>query len=132
MAAVIDASVVVRGLTEGGPAALHVEDVAVGRSEGSVPDFFYAEVVSALLKYVRAGQRTPDQARALLRFVTDLPLESTSCADLAEDALGIAVERRVSGYDAMYLALAEATDSVLVTADRRLAAASANAELLED
>ena len=31
----------------------------------------------------------------------------------------------------MYVALAEATDSVLVTADRRLAAASGRAELVD-
>ena len=39
--------------------------------------------------------------------------------------------RGVSGYDAMYLALAEATDAVLVTADRRLAAAATRSELLD-
>ena len=50
---------------------------------------------------------------------------------LALDALSLAVDRGVSGYDAMYLALAEATDAVLVTADRRLAAAATRSELLD-
>lgn len=96
-----------------------------------VPDLLYAEIVNALRRYVRAGQLTPQEAASLLRYVIDLPLESTPCAELASEALELAVARGVSGYDAMYLALAEATDAVLVTADRRLAAAAKRAELLD-
>ena len=109
-----------------------MEDVAAGRSTAAVPDLLYAEVVNALVRYVRAGRLTPHEAQALLAYVTALPLESTPCEDLAADALSIAVDRSVSGYDAMYLALAEATHTVLITADRRLAAAADRAELLED
>ncbi len=132
MAAVIDASVVVRGLLGGETADERTRELAHGRSSTAVPDLLYAEVVNALVQHVRAGRLSADAAGMALDYVATLPLESTPCEELAPDALAIAVDRGVSGYDAMYLALAEATGSVLVTADRRLAAASANAELLED
>jgi predicted nucleic acid-binding protein len=41
-----------------------------------------------------------------------------------------AVDANVSGYDALYLVLAEAADAPLVTADRRLAAAAAHVQLI--
>jgi predicted nucleic acid-binding protein len=88
--------------------------------------------VNALVKYVRSGELTPGEAGAMLGYIGALPLDSTRCADLADDALRIAIGRGVSGYDAMYLALAEATDSPVVTADRRLAAAAIRSELLTD
>ena len=95
-----------------------------------MPDLLYAEVVHALARYCRTGRLSLRAAGIAIDYLASLPLDATPCSELAADALAIAVDRGVSGYDAMYLALAEATGSVLVTADRRLAAASANAELL--
>jgi predicted nucleic acid-binding protein len=97
-----------------------------------VPDLIYAEVVNALGRYVRVGQLEPDDAAELLQYVIELPFESTPCAELAADAFELANSRGASGYDAMYLALAEATGAVLITADRRLAAVATKAELLDD
>jgi predicted nucleic acid-binding protein len=42
----------------------------------------------------------------------------------------VARERELSIYDACYAVLAEGEDAVLVTADRRLAAAATRAELV--
>ena len=76
-------------------------------------------------------------AACLIRAGCDARLRQTvtvvseRCETLALDALSLAVDRGVSGYDAMYLALAEATDAALVTADRRLAAAATRSELLD-
>lgn len=117
----------------GRAAALHrIEEIAEGRTRGLAPDLVYAEVVNALRGYVRVSEITPVEASKLLAYVLDLPLESTPCAHLAADALDATIGRGVSSYDAMYLALAEATGAVLVTADRRLAAAATHAELLDD
>jgi predicted nucleic acid-binding protein len=44
--------------------------------------------------------------------------------------VGFALSSELSVYDACYAVLAEAEDAVLVTADRRLAAAVTEAELL--
>ena len=49
---------------------------------------------------------------------------------LAEPAFAIAGERSISVYDACYVVLAETLDAPLVTADRRLADATANAVLV--
>jgi predicted nucleic acid-binding protein len=42
----------------------------------------------------------------------------------------LAVSRRLTAYDACYVVLAETLDAPLVTADRRLAAATPNAVLI--
>ena len=47
-----------------------------------------------------------------------------------EPAWSLALEHRLSAYDASYLVLAQSLDVPLITADRRLAAAATNAELL--
>jgi predicted nucleic acid-binding protein len=121
----------VRGLVGSDEAAARTRQLAHGRIPAAAPDLIYAEVVNALVQYVRTGRLSEDAARSALDYVTALPFEPRRCEDLAGDALAIAVDRGVSGYDAMYLALAEATDAVLVTADRRLAAAAEHAELLD-
>ena len=123
---------VVRGLVGSENAAERTKQLAHGRSPAAAPDLLYAEVVNALVQYVRVGRLSPEAARSALDYVTALPLESTPCEEFAPEALTIAGDRGVSAYDAMYLALAEATDAVLVTADRRLAAAAVRSELLSD
>jgi predicted nucleic acid-binding protein len=44
--------------------------------------------------------------------------------------LQVALKRSISAYDACYIILAEALDVPLLTADRRLAAATPNGELI--
>ena len=129
--AVFDASAVVRALTGSDVAAARLEDVAASRSLAGAPDLLYAEVANALVQYVRAGRLSAAEADEALDYVTALPFESTPCEELAPDALNVAIGCGVSAYDAMYLALAEATDSMLVTADRRLAAATTRAEFVD-
>ena len=59
-----------------------------------------------------------------------MPLGVVSTKELIRDAIAIASARGLSAYDACYVALAEGNDAVLVTADVKLAAACARAELL--
>ena len=63
-------------------------------------------------------------------MLTAFRLEIRPLAPLVGPALVLAVDRGLSLYDGCYLALAEAEQAVLVTADRRLAAAATNAELV--
>ncbi len=96
----------------------------------SAPDLLFAEVAHAFLRYVRAELFDIDVARDNVEFVCALPLQVWPLQRLAHAALEVAHERHLSAYDACYVALAHAEDAVLVTADRRLAAAADRAELV--
>ena len=91
----------------------------------------FTEVANALVGYVRAGALTlgADAADAL-ESLDILPLRLHG-HELAPAALGAAVELGLSAYDGTYVVLAESYDAVLVTADRRLAAAVRSAELVD-
>jgi predicted nucleic acid-binding protein len=129
--AVLDANVVVRALVDkdAKPAdwVARVEDAGF---VASAPDLIFAEVGQALLGYVKHGDLTMDETRELLDFVCALPLHVRPTQELVRTAFDVARERELSIYDACYAVLAEAEDAVLVTADRRLAAAATRAELV--
>ena len=130
--ALLDASAFVRASIEQTDVARHWIGV-IDREEmhGLVPDLFYAEVADALSNYVRAGQMRAELAVELVGTAVDLPLASRSLRELAPAALALSLERGVTVYDAAYVALAEAADAVLITADRSLAGMAARSELLE-
>lgn len=127
----LDASVLIRSAVANEPAARDwVRAVEAGDVEGHVPDLAYAEIVSGLSLYVRSDLLSPKLAAEIVDQVVKLPLFAHSHARLARASLTLALEHRLSAYDASYLALAQSLDAPLVTADRRLAAAVPNAQLL--
>ncbi len=110
---VADASVAVLALLNDGAAraSLATERVAV-------PHLIDAELAHALRNRVRREEITEDQARVALDRWTRLGLGRVPAVGL----LGRIWELRenVTAYDATYVALAEALDCPLVTADGRL------------
>ncbi|CAN5703781.1 MAG: type II toxin-antitoxin system VapC family toxin [Iamia sp.] len=85
------------------------------------PHLIDVEVTSAWRRLVAAGdvdERRVDLARADLR---DLRLHRVPHGLLLDRAW--ALRTNITAYDAVYVALAELTDSVLLTADGRVAAA---------
>ena len=129
-AAVLDASVLVRSVVEPrGKGAAWVAAVDQGTIQGHTATLAFTEVANALLGYVRVGALTLNDATAALDALAGVPwlLHGT---ELARAALGTALDLGLSAYDGTYAALAESLDVPLVTADRRLAAAAADAELL--
>jgi predicted nucleic acid-binding protein len=86
-----------------------------------VPDLFYVEIASAIWKAVRAG-RVPrafgDQALVLL---TQREFATVPSLKLLDKAFQIATAFERTVYDSLYVALAEQTNSQLITADERLA-----------
>jgi predicted nucleic acid-binding protein len=114
---VLDASVVVELLTNG-PLADSLRRDLAGRSESFIaPHLLDVEVVSAL-RSLMAGQRIDSHRSAqLLTGLAALPAER-----YAHTPLGRIWELRhnFTAYDAAYIALAEATNSVLYTCDAKL------------
>jgi predicted nucleic acid-binding protein len=129
--AVFDASVFVRTLAQRDAAAVNWVRRAL-RSEVTVavPDLVFAEIANALDAYVRERRLTLDGAVRRVAFALRIPLEVRELRLLIAPAVGVAISRRLSVYDACYAVLAEAEDAVLVTADRRLADAVSRAELV--
>jgi predicted nucleic acid-binding protein len=115
---VLDASVVVELLTNGPLADSLRRDLAVSRESFIVPHLLDVEVASALRRLV-AGQRFDShRSQEFLAGLAALPAERYSHIPL----LGRMWELRhnFTAYDAAYIALAEATNSVLYTSDERL------------
>lgn len=130
--AVFDASLVVRAVVARSTDAVEwVRRAEAGEVDAVVPDLVFAECAHALLRYVRGLAFEARIALDRLEAVTALRLEVRPLAPLVGPALALAVDHGLSLYDGCYLALAEAERAVLVTADRRLAAAATSAELVK-
>jgi predicted nucleic acid-binding protein len=103
---------------------------AVDEVDVSVPSLVFAEVGNALAGYVRLGRLSAEGALDRLDVTRRIPRRVSELSELAPAALALAMARGLTMYDACYAALAEAEGAVLVTADRRLAAAVTRAELV--
>jgi predicted nucleic acid-binding protein len=129
--AVLDASVLVRATVAADRDARDwLRAVELGEVAGLVPDLLWIEYANALLGYIRGGFVAAPDAAELLSAVELLPVTTYPDSQLGSAALAIAVERGLTVYDAAYVALAEASEATLVTADRRLAEAYRLVELL--
>ena len=115
---VLDASVVVELLTNGGMAETIRKEIARQGESFAVPHLIDVEVMSAFRR-LAAGQRIDShRAGEFLAGLADLPAERYSHGPL----IGRIWELRhnFTAYDAAYIALAEATGSVLYTCDEKL------------
>ena len=119
---VIDASVLVELFygKQGARKARHF--VHEADHELLAPHLIDAEVGSGLRGLTSAGKMEPDVAERSLLELAELPLKRVPHTLLLDDAWNM--RSRVSFYDALYLALARAADTALVTFDGRLARAA--------
>ena len=99
------------------------------RTTADAPALFDVEVCAAARSRVARGMLTPARADELLRDLAELPVVSWPHSPLLGRAW--ALRENVSMYDAVYVALAEALEAQLVTADRRLAKAVAAVSIVE-
>jgi predicted nucleic acid-binding protein len=97
---------------------------------GTCPDLLYAEMTNTVLKHQRAGRLAVKDAKSVLEATAVLPFVTHTAKSLAVPAWIVASERGLSAYDACYVVLAETMGATLITADRRLAAATNDAVLI--
>jgi predicted nucleic acid-binding protein len=87
-----------------------------------VPSHFWLEVTNVLMRRHRWNGAATFEA---IHELDDLALETVELdRPTLLSAIDLTERRGLSSYDAMYLALADALDGVLVTLDRRLAMAA--------
>ncbi len=84
-----------------------------------IPELFYLEINSLLIKRTRRRELSQLEALEIHDEVRSMPIQSYSTLNLQERAFEVALETGQSIYDCIYLALAEALEGRMVTADRR-------------
>jgi predicted nucleic acid-binding protein len=85
-----------------------------------VPDLFYVECANILWKHVQRSGHPVGKAQKDILQLCLLRLHRTATADLASDALQLAITHVISAYDACYVALSRRLGLPLVTADDAL------------
>jgi predicted nucleic acid-binding protein len=118
---VLDASALVELILRT-PTGRLVADRIADPAEGlHVPHLVDLEVVQALRRYVREGEIDADVAEAALADLRALDLQRHAHEPLLERVWEL--RKNLTAYDAVYVALAEVLDGVLITCDRRLSRA---------
>ena len=115
---VVDASVLAPAIVDAGPGGANVRARLRGETIAG-PDLLRIEVLAVIRKQLIAGSLTREQADAAVDDLLDLPVSVFPSAPLLRRAW--ALRDNVTAYDACYVALAEALDCPLLTADNRLA-----------
>lgn len=121
MTVVLDASVVVAALIDGGDEGRWAEDVLLDPSL-TAPHHLPVEVASILRRAAATGDVSPDTASLAHADLLDLRVELVAYAPLADRVWEL--RENVTTYDAWYVALAERLDSPLATLDHRLTRAT--------
>ncbi len=116
---VVDASVVVTALADDGDDGSLVRSLLRG-ARLAAPEIIDLEVISVLRRLVAAQHMSPARAGQALRDLVNLPIERASHVLLLDRCWEL--RSNLTPYDAAYVALAEACDAPLLTADARLAA----------
>ena len=119
---VVDASVLVTALGEGGASGAVAREALRGQSDLHAPHLIDVEVTNALRGMVRRRVLSAAAAGEVLAAALTYPLTRWGLAGLMPRAWEL--RDTVSAYDAAYVALAEALDADLLTFDARLQRAS--------
>jgi predicted nucleic acid-binding protein len=116
---VVDSSVAVKWYVP----ETHSDSAALILDEGNelhAPDLLPAEFGNALWKKSRRGELSGSEVRSIVEAFPAVPLQMYSSLRLLEAAIEIALQTARTVYDCLYVALAVALNSTLVTADARL------------
>ena len=126
---VFDTSALLRLYVADGPLVPGAEEALDAAWRGDavlhVPELLFAEVAQVLLKKQRAALLSNEEAQAILTEVLRLPLQVTGHRVLVVQAVALAEARKLTVYDALFLALAQQHAAELLTADELLGRAIA-------
>ena len=117
---VVDASDVAPLVADGGPDGAALRERLRGERIAG-PDLLRLEVMSVVRRQLLAGELDTRQASQAIDDLLELPLVVYPSSALLRRAWSL--RDNVTPYDACYVALAEALDCTLLTADARLARA---------
>ncbi|MCC2665827.1 MAG: hypothetical protein K0R41_4583 [Geminicoccaceae bacterium] len=116
---VVDASVALKWVLDE-PGDREARAIIETREALIAPELIVAEVANVAWRRVTSAEIPPSQAAVIVAEVPKVFTELLAIAPFRMRALEIAIDLRHPAYDCFYLALAEARDLKLVTADRRL------------
>ena len=120
---VVDASVLAPAVADAGADGDRIRDRLRGKLVAG-PDLLRVETISVVRRHVRLGGLTEEQGAASVEDLLDFPIRVFPTAPLLRRVWEL--RTNLTSYDACYVALAEAIDAPLLTADRRLANAPAH------
>ncbi len=89
------------------------------RSRLHVPAFVSLELNNVLAKKIPRGELTRAEGDVILKELKHFPLQRHADERLFPAAYQLALDTQRSVYDCLYLALAEAIDGVMITADHK-------------
>jgi len=119
--AVIDASVLVNALVDGGENGREARTALRSHDTLTAPDLLDVETMSGLRREWNKGRLTVEAFETAVSDLRLMPITRLPSIDLLPRAFEL--RETVSAYDSMYVALAEGLGQPLVTADQKLASA---------
>lgn len=124
MIGVVDTSALIRLYIPDGPLPGGFEDFLRGVERGlntaTAPELLMAESANVLNKKRKTDELTGTESEQLLTSIIELPIRLFPHRPLVPRAFELAIDRNLSVYDTLYLALAEEQGAVVFTADLRL------------
>lgn len=117
----MDSSVLVAALVDAGPEGAWAEEIIASGSLNS-PEFVRAEASNVLRRLELAKHIAKSEANAAHEDLMRLPIEPFPFDQFADRVWQL--RHTVTGYDAWYVAVAEALNLPFATLDKRLAKAS--------
>src|SRR5215207_2484278 len=116
---VVDASVLANAVGDDERAGRDARDLLRAHRDLAAPDLVDVETTAVLRRRWLAGTVTDERFEQAVDDLVDLPLRRFPTLGLMHRAFELRAD--ITAYDACYVALAEALDWPLCTADRRLA-----------
>lgn len=116
MSLVVDSSVIVAALVDGGPDGSWAQELLI--DDLAAPHLLPVEVANVLRRAAAAGQISEDVASLAHADLLDLRFELVPYEAVADRAWQL--RHNLTAYDAWYVAVAELLDAPLATLDRRL------------